>query len=301
MSVMEEVCQKVFTGERALFQGRNLRIYDTVFADGESPLKESGNIELFDSMFKWKYPLWYSKNIIVKNCTWFEGARAGVWYTDNISVADSNIDAPKNFRRCSGVKLTNVSFPNAAETLWICDGVDMQNVTAKGDYFAMNSKNMTVSDFTLYGNYPFDGAKNVVVRNSTLLSKDAFWNSEDITVYDSFISGEYLGWNAKNLTFINCTIESLQGLCYIENLVMKNCKLINTTLAFEYSTVDADIVGTVDSVLNPSSGIIRADKISELIIEKDKVDPEKTKIICRQESDEDKCRCKISCTKKSVG
>ena len=121
------------------------------------------------------------------------------------------------------------------------------------------------------------------IRRSRLLSKDAFWNSENVTVYDSFISGEYLGWNAKNLTLINCTIESLQGLCYIENLVMRNCKLLNTTLAFEYSTVDADIVGKIDSVLNPSGGVIRADYIDELMIEKDKVDPGKTRIICRQE------------------
>ena len=32
---------------------------------------------------------------------------------------------------------------------------------------------------------------------------------------------------------------------------MKNCTLINTTLAFEYSKVDADIKGKIDSVLNP--------------------------------------------------
>ena len=147
----------------------------------------------------------------------------------------------------------------------------------------MNSQNMRVSDLTLYGNYSFDGAKHVEIHDSHLLSKDAFWNSEDVTVYDSFISGEYLGWNAKNLTLVNCTIESLQGLCYIDNLVMKNCRLLNTTLAFEYSTVDADIVGKIDSVLNPSGGVIRADYIAELIIEKDKVDPGKTKIICRQE------------------
>ena len=119
------------------------------------------------------------------------------------------------------------------------------------------------------------------IRNSTLLSKDAFWNSENVTVYDSFISGEYLGWNAKNLTLVNCTIESLQGLCYIDNLVMKNCKLINTTLAFEYSSVDADITGEVDSVMNPSAGRISAEAIKELIMEKDKIDPEKTQIIVR--------------------
>ena len=114
-----------------------------------------------------------------------------------------------------------------------------------------------------------------------MLSKDAFWNTNNVTVYDSYISGEYLGWNSKNLTFINCTIESLQGLCYIDNLVMKNCKLINTTLAFEYSTVDADITSRVDSVLNPTSGTITADSIDKLIIEKDRVNPSLTKIVCR--------------------
>ena len=262
---MKEIRQAMLTGERALFQGRQLRVFDSIFADGESPLKESCDIELFGSMFKWKYPLWY-----------------GIWSTDRICVEDSAIEAPKNFRRCHDVTLRRVSFADAAETLWNCDGVTMEQVTAKGDYFAMNSQNMVIRNLTLYGNYSFDGAKNVEIRNSRLLSKDAFWNSENVTVYDSFISGEYLGWNAKNLTLVNCTIESLQGMCYIDNLVMKDCRLLNTTLAFEYSTVDAEITGKVDSVLNPTSGVIRADEIGELMIEQDKVDPAKTKIICKQ-------------------
>jgi hypothetical protein len=276
---MREIRQEYLTGERALFKSEFLKVYDTIFTDGESPLKESHDIELYGSMFKWKYPLWYCNNITVNNCTWFDMARAGVWYTDNISVEDSAIEAPKNFRRCNNLTLKNVSIPNASETLWSCDKVNMENVVAKGDYFAMNSNNMVIHNLTLYGNYSFDGSKNVEIHNSKLLSKDAFWNSDNITVYDSFISGEYLGWNSKNLTLINCTIESLQGMCYIDNLVMKNCKLINTTLAFEYSTVEADIVGKIDSVLNPNGGRISAESIDELIIEKDKVNPEKTKII----------------------
>lgn len=278
-----EIRQEYLTGERALFQGENLKIYDSIFADGESPLKESHDIKLEGCMFKWKYPFWYAKNITARNCTWFEMARAGVWYTDNITVENAVIEAPKNFRRCRGVNLQNVNFPNAAETLWNCEDVTMEHVTAKGDYFAMNSQNMVLRDFQLVGNYSFDGVKNMEIHNARMLSKDAFWNSENVTVYDSFISGEYLGWNAKNLTLVNCTIESLQGMCYIDNLVMKNCKLLNTTLAFEYSTVDAEITGKIDSVMNPSSGVIRADSIDELIVEKDKVDPSKTKIICRRE------------------
>lgn len=278
---MKEIHQEVLSGERALFKEANLKIYDTIFEGGESPLKESHDIELINSMFKWKYPLWYSKNIVLKDCTLFEMARAGIWYTNNISVTDTIIEAPKSFRRCNNINLKNVSFPNALETLWHCDNVVIEKATAKGDYFAMNSNNMKIQDFHLVGNYSFDGAKNVQIHNAKMLSKDAFWNSENITLYDSFISGEYLGWNAKNLKLVNCTVESLQGMCYINNLVMKNCKLINTTLAFEYSTVDAEIIGKVDSIFNPTSGVIRADSILDLIIEKDKVDPSKTKIVCR--------------------
>lgn len=276
----KEIRQEFLTGERVLFQGKDLKIYDTVFADGESPLKESWDVELYRSMFKWKYPLWYSRNILAENCTWFEMARAGVWYTDNITVNNAVIEAPKNFRRCQKVTLDHVDFPNAEETLWNCIGVKMDHVTAKGDYFAMNSQNMVIRDFRLVGNYSFDGAKNVEIHNAKMISKDAFWNSENVTVYDSFISGEYLGWNAKNLTLVNCTVESLQGLCYIENLTMKNCRLLNTTLAFEYSTVDAEIHGKIDSVMNPRSGIIRADEIGELIMDQTKVDTSQTKIIC---------------------
>ena len=50
----QEIRQGFLTGERALFQGENLQIFDTIFTDGESPLKESYNIELYESMFKWK-------------------------------------------------------------------------------------------------------------------------------------------------------------------------------------------------------------------------------------------------------
>ena len=281
MSKPSEIRQQFLTGERALFHARDLNIYDTIFDGGESPLKESRNIELWGSMFRWKYPLWYCRNIKAHGCTWFEMARAGVWYTDDILVEDAVIEAPKNFRRCKGLTLRDVQFPNAAETLWSCRDVVMENVSAKGDYFAMNCEDMKIDRFTLVGNYSFDGAKNVEIRSARMLSKDSFWNSENVTVYDSFISGEYLGWNAKNLTLVNCTIESLQGLCYIDNLVMKNCKLINTTLAFEYSTVEADITSRIDSVLNPSGGTIKAESIGELTIEKDKVDPSKTVIICR--------------------
>ena len=275
---MKKITQKFLTGERALFQENDLKIYDTTFADGESPLKESRNIELYRSMFKWKYPLWYSHDILMEDCVLFEMGRAGIWYTDNISMRNCLIEAPKTFRRTNHILLNRVTMPNAEETLWNCSDITIEQASARGDYFAMNSRDIVIDGFELVGNYSFDGAEKVEIHNSRILSKDAFWNSRDITVYDSFISGEYLGWNAKNLTLVNCTIESSQGMCYIDNLVMKNCRLLNTTLAFEYSTVDAEIINTVDSVLNPIGGRIRAERIGELILDASRVDVTKTVI-----------------------
>ncbi len=275
---MKHINQEFLSGERALFQGRDLKICDTTFSDGESPLKESRNIELYRSMFKWKYPLWYSRDIRLEDCVLFEMGRAGIWYTEHISMKNCIVEAPKNFRRSTGIELERVTLPIPCVSLWICDLSRLFLVSAIGDYFAMNSSNIYIDGFELVGNYSFDGVKNAEIHHARLLSKDAFWNSENVTVYDSFISGEYLGWNAKNLTLINCTIESEQGMCYIDNLVMKNCRLLNTTLAFEYSTVDVEVNNVIDSVLNPISGTIRAGKIGELIMDASKVDVTKTLI-----------------------
>lgn len=266
------VNQQVLTGERALFMSEGMTITNSIFEDGESPLKESKNITLDQSFFKWKYPLWYCTNVEMAGGVLFETARSGIWYTHNISIKDSMIEAPKTFRRSSNITLENVQMPNALESFWNCENIKLKDTVVKGDYFAMNSQDIEVDNLTLYGNYGFDGCSNVVVRNSKLLSKDAFWNCENVTVYDSFIAGEYLAWNTKNLTLINCTIESLQGLCYIENLVMENCDLINTTLAFEYCTLDVQINTKVDSIKNPIEGRIQVKEYGELIQDDDQID-----------------------------
>ena len=128
-----------YTGERPLFHGEHLEIGDTIFGEGESPLKESSDITLKNSMFQWKYPLWYSKNVVAQDCTWAEMARAGVWYTDNLQVKNALIEAPKNFRRCKELTLEHVFLPHAEETLWNCQKVTMKDcllyTSFSGTYF----------------------------------------------------------------------------------------------------------------------------------------------------------------------
>lgn len=277
---MKRIKEDTYIGERALYMLENAEVFNCIFENGESPLKETRNLLVRNSEFRWKYPIWYSKDVLCSNIVFKDTARSGVWYTDNIEIVDSIIHAPKTFRRCSDVRLTNVKITNAQETLWKCRYVKLKDITANGDYFGFNSEDVEVDNLYLDGNYAFDGGKNIIVRNSVLNSKDSFWNVENLLVEDSFINGEYLAWNSKNVTFKNCKIISHQGLCYIDNVKLINCQLIDSDLCLELcSNIDAQITNDVESIKNPISGVIRVKSIKELILDEKVIDPNKTKII----------------------
>lgn len=270
----------LYEGERVLFNTHKALIQGSVFANGESPLKESSDLEIIDTTFKWKYPLWYCHNVVCNDVTILETGRSGVWYTHNIVFNNCDISAPKTFRRCVGITLNNCKMPNALETFWNCRDIKINNIEANGDYFGLNSENIEINNIRLIGNYAFDGGKNIIIRNSYLETKDAFWNCENVTVIDSVIKGEYLSWNANNIKFINCRIESHQGLCYMKNLYLENCELIHSDLCFEYcENIKADIISSIGSIKNPISGEIKAKSIGEIILDKTIIDSTKTKII----------------------
>ena len=280
---MKEFRKQSFSGERAEYHVNNVKYYDSEFLDGESPLKECSDIEIDNCVFKWKYPLWYSKNIKIFNSKLLITARSGIWYTDNILIKDSLIEAPKQFRKANNITIESTDITNAEETMWNCSDIKLTNVYVKGDYFGMNSNNIEVNNFKIDGNYIFDGGSNIKIDNAYLNSKDALWNCENVIVSNSTIIGEYLAWNSKNITFINCTIESNQGLCYIDGLKMINCKLINTDLCFELcKDIDAKIISDIVSVKNPINGIIEAKSIGEIILDDEMIDKTKTKIITKE-------------------
>ena len=124
-----------FTGERALFNSSNLNIENARFFDGESPLKESKDILLLGCEFGWKYPLWYCRDVRLTDTVLLESARSGIWYTHGIEMKSCSINAPKTFRRSSGIRLSGVTMPNAQETMWNCSNIELSDVTVSGDYF----------------------------------------------------------------------------------------------------------------------------------------------------------------------
>ncbi|MBR3423955.1 MAG: DUF3737 family protein [Clostridia bacterium] len=276
---MKQIKGREFSEERALFGAKNVVVSECIIKTGESPFKHSGGIIFENSTVSSKYPFWYSEDVRIKGCVFEPGARAGIWYSKDVLVGDTKVLSPKMFRRCEDVELDGVSIPDAQETLWSCSDVKARNLKASNaDYMFMNSSGIEIEGMTLDGKYVFDGASDVVIRNAKIETKDAFWNSKNVAVYDSVISSEYIGWNSENITFVRCTIESLQGFCYINGLKLVDCRLPGTTLAFEYSTVDAEVKGGIESVLDPAGGNIKADSIKTLTVRDKYVDPDATKI-----------------------
>ena len=274
---------KYFAGERILFGANSLELKDCVFGTGESPLKECRDLQLTDSVFTYKYPLWYSENVRVERTTFETMARSGIWYTNKITVANSALQAPKLFRRCQGVTLDHVHFGDAEETMWTCKDIRIADSQINGNYFGKDSENIYLDHVSIIGNYAFDGAKNIEAHHCTFVTKDNFWNCENVMVYDSVLDGEYLAWNSKNVTLINCTIRSDQGLNYIDHLTMRNCKLIDSDLVFEYvSGLDAELAAPVVSIKNPVSGRVKVPEIGQLIMDEDKIIPERTVIECEK-------------------
>lgn len=263
-----------FEGERSLYAKNHIHLQNVQFHPGESPLKHANQISVEQCEFMGKYPLWHSNEIIIEQSHFTVLARAAIWYTHNLCMRDSTVEAPKMFRQASDLTIENSRFPNAGETLWNCRNICMKDVEfSNADYILMNCENIEIENMKLQGNYSFQDAKNISIRNSILDSKDAFWGAENITVYDSILDGEYLGWHSKNLRLINCTIRGEQPLCYATDLVMENCTMENTNFSFEYSTVQADICSDIVSVRNPKGGYIRAPHIGEIIIDEHCLNP----------------------------
>lgn len=266
---MEQIKNKEFAGERPLYASHNLCLEDVTIHAGESALKESCHITAIRCRFEGKYPFWCTDTFTVKDCLFTEGGRAALWYSSNVTMEDTLVEAPKMFREMDGISLTRVQIPHAAETLWHCTNITLREVKIQqADYLFMHCSNIDIADYHQDGNYSFQYCKNVVIRNAIINSKDAFWNAENVTVYDSEINGEYLAWHSKGVRLVNCRITGTQPLCYAENLVLENCTFgEDADLAFEYSEVQADIRGNVVSVKNPKHGSIVADSIGEIILD----------------------------------
>lgn len=260
---------QTYDQERALYGVQDAIVKNCRFtgpADGESFLKETRRIDVSDCFMDLRYPLWHVIDGKISNCEMTVNCRAALWYDKNIEITDCKMMGIKALRECENVSLKNVT-ADSPEFIWKVNGINIEDSEILGsEYPFFEVNNGRIKNLKMKGKYSFQYCSGFELSDCQFDTKDAFWHSKDFVVRDSVIKGEYLAWYSENLTFINCKIIGTQPFCYCKNLRLENCILEGCDLAFENSTVYADVKGRIDSVKNPVSGEIHADEISEIIL-----------------------------------
>ena len=161
----------------------------------------------------------------------------------------------------------------------------MKNETIKNKTFGFEralygTKNAVIENCLFEGKEDGESAmkecENIAVVNCRMDLRYPLWHVRGLKV-----RGGYLAWYSENLTFVRCKIIGTQPLCYCKNLKLIDCTMQDCDLSFEYSDVEADIIGNVLSVKNPRSGRITADSVGEVILTKDSVYPPKAEVRIR--------------------
>lgn len=266
---MQLIKDKEFGGERPLFASHDLHLDGVTILAGESAIKECSNIVATNCRFEGNYPFWHVHGFTIKDCYFAVGGRSALWYSDHLKMSDTIIDAPKMFREMYDIEMENVQINDADEIFWRCADLRIKNLKLHdGTYPFMFSRNIYVDGLESDSKYVFQYVKNAEIHHAKITTKDAFWEVEDVTIYDSELDGEYLGWHSRNLRLVNCHISGEQPLCYANNLALENCTFdAACDRAFEYSTLQADIRGTITNIKNPTSGRIVADHIGSVTLD----------------------------------
>ena len=266
---MKLIEKQTFDEERALYGSEDIKVKDCRFdgpADGESAFKECRNVQADSSFFNLRYPFWHDQHLVIENSEMTELCRAALWYSSDIQIRNTQMHGIKALRECADVTIENSDIVSP-EFGWSTRGITMKDTSAQGEYFMMRSDHLHFDNVKLNGKYSFQYIEDSVFENCSFDTTDAFWHAKNVTVRNSVIKGEYLAWYCENVTFENCTLIGTQPLCYCKGLKLINCRMEGCDLSFEKSEVEAEVIGSIDSVKNPAEGTVRAGAVKEIIMD----------------------------------
>ncbi len=264
MTILEN---RTFDEERALYASTDTLTRNCRFdgpADGESAYKECRNIRAEDCYFNLRYPFWHDCGVHIERCVMTQGCRAALWYSEDVTISDSQLHGIKALRECENARLTHCDVISP-EFGWRSRRVTMEDVHVTGEYFMFEGAQLHFEHVQLKGKYSFQYIHDSVFDHCDFDTKDAFWHAKNVTVRNSIVKGEYLAWYCENVTFENCTIIGTQPLCYCKNLRLIDCRMLETDLAFEKSDVEATLTEPILSIKNPLRGTIRVPAVQQII------------------------------------
>ena len=178
---MTAYIDRTFDEERALYGSRGAEVVRCRFdgpADGESALKESRGVNVEDSFFNLRYPFWHNENLSIVRCEMTEKCRAPLWYSRNVSVADTVIHGTKAFRECDGVSLRGCDIVSP-EFGWSVRGIEMTDCSVESEYFMMRSERLRFNGVSLKGKYSFQYISDSSFDGCRFDTKDSFWHPSD--------------------------------------------------------------------------------------------------------------------------
>ena len=134
----------IYDAERSLYNLTGACLYDCIFAgpaDGESVLKEARDVKLENCSFSLRYPLWHVKDFSMTDSRMDESCRAPIWYSENGTISDSDLNGIKAIRECKNISIHDCTI-HSPEFGWKCDGVTLEDSKIHAEYLFFDSKNV---------------------------------------------------------------------------------------------------------------------------------------------------------------
>jgi polygalacturonase len=99
-----------------------------------------------------RYPFWHDNGLVIRNSEITELCRAALWYSEGIEIYGSRLHVIKALRECKNVKMQgyDIIFP---EFGWSVHGLDMEDCTARSEYFMIRSNRLSFRNVQMTGKY----------------------------------------------------------------------------------------------------------------------------------------------------
>ena len=258
-----------YEGERPLAFSRDLLIMHTAIGPGSGALLECERIEAHQCTFDGRRTFWHNHGSNISHSSFSAQAGEGVWYAEGIDFRRNQVEAPCFFRHSCELRIEDCAFTQAAETLWMCSAIRIRDCTFAGaDHLFMHSGGIEGRKLEISGRQCLQYIRDSELHDCTISGEGALWGCQNVKIYDSVLHGDGLGWHSSKLHLISCTIHGRQPLCHARNLIIEDCRFgPDCELAFEYSSVIANIDGTLPSVINPQQGLISAQGYGQIIVD----------------------------------